>query len=309
MSRQAGLAEQADAALSKSAAREGMWVQVPHPAHSIFYSLMSLVGGTIHLMNHIRSDDVVVSALAQSDRGTPDAENAARHGISVKTIRRWRLEYQVRGRSRGQAHTSAACPQCQGGTLDDGAYAELLGWYLGDGHIVEGRRGVFSLQIYNDQQYVEDNERLLGLIRAVKPNGRPHSRHKTGCVVTTAAWKHWPCLFPQHGPGRKHTRPIVLDTWQQEIVARHAAGFLRGLFHSDGCRAKNWTRRTLSTGEVRRYEYPRWQFSNRSSDIRLLCCRALDAVGVPWRRSNDVTISVSTCVAVARLDELIGPKR
>ena len=21
--------------------------------------------------------------------------------------------------------------------------------------------------------------------------------------------KHWPCVFPQHGPGRKHERPMV----------------------------------------------------------------------------------------------------
>jgi hypothetical protein len=24
--------------------------------------------------------------------------------------------------------------------------------------------------------------------------------------------------FPQHGPGRKHERPIVLEPWQLEIV-------------------------------------------------------------------------------------------
>jgi len=28
----------------------------------------------------------------------------------------------------------------------------------------------------------------------------------------------------------------VLTDWQREIVERHPADFLRGLFHSDGCR-------------------------------------------------------------------------
>src|SRR3546814_15577428 len=38
--------------------------------------------------------------------------------------------------------------------------------------------------------------------------------------------------FPQHGPGRKHERPIVLEPWQVGIVEAHPAAFLRGLFHS-----------------------------------------------------------------------------
>ncbi len=61
-------------------------------------------------------------------------------------------------------------------------------------------------------------------------------------------------------------------------------------------------------GEKRRYEYPRWQFTNRSDDIRELCCWALDLVEVPWRRSGRWVVSVSRREAVARLDALIGPK-
>ena len=32
---------------------------------------------------------------------------------------------------------------------------------------------------------------------------------KIGCTDLATSWKHWPCLFPQHGPGMKHTRLIV----------------------------------------------------------------------------------------------------
>ncbi|WP_246210001.1 transcriptional regulator [Nocardioides piscis] len=182
-----------------------------------------------------------------------------------------------------------------------------MGWYLGDGYISTGRRGVYNLHIYNDRQYEQLNVGILVLMRAVKPGSRPHVRLVPGTVVSTVSWKHWPCLFPQHGPGRKHERPILLEEWQEEIVTAFPGDFLRGLFHSDGCRANNWTTRVVA-GKRRRYDYPRWQFSNRSADIRELCCWALDLVGVPWRESGPWTISVSRREGVAMLDDLVGKK-
>ena len=91
-------------------------------------------------------------------------------------------------------------------------------------------------------------------------------------------------------------------------MEEHPGPFLRGLFHSDGCRVQNWAQRTVDGAAERRY-YPRWHFTNVSTDIRELCCWALDLVDVAWRQSNAKTISVSRREAVARLDELIGPKR
>jgi hypothetical protein len=259
-------------------------------------------------MPHVRPQSVVESALRASDAGIPDRRNAVMHGVAVKTIRRWRRDYQRRGLPRGQSHTSAACPRCEEGWLDTVAYAELLGWYLGDGYISRGRRGVFNLHVYNDVTYVGLNAHVAELMRAVKPGGRPHTRLMgRQCIAITVSWKHWPCLFPQHGPGRKHERPIVLEDWQARIVEEHPEDFLRGLFHSDGSRVANWTQRVVA-GRPKRYDYPRWQFTNVSVDIRELCCWALDLVDVPWRQSNHKTISVSTRSGVARLDALIGPK-
>jgi hypothetical protein len=177
--------------------------------------------------------------------------NAARHGVAIKTIRRWRRLYQRRGLPRGQAHTSAACPRCADSELDEPAYAELLGWYLGDGHISAERRGVWNLHIYNDARYVELNDHVARLMARVKPNGRPHTREVPGCLVTTVSWKHWLCLFPQHGPGRKHHRPIVLEEWQRRVVEHRPGDFLRGLFHSDGCRSNNFATRIVA-GETKR---------------------------------------------------------
>lgn len=87
----------------------------------------------------------------------------------------------------------------------------------------------------------------------------------------------------------------------------HPPDFLRGLFHSDGCRVANWTRKKVA-GEWKRYDYPRWQFCNASEDIRALCCWALDLLDIAWRRSGERVISVSRRDDVARLDALIGPK-
>ncbi|HEY3951871.1 MAG TPA: transcriptional regulator, partial [Streptosporangiaceae bacterium] len=89
--------------------------------------------------------------------------------------------------------------------------------------------------------------------------------------------KHWPCLFPQHGPGGKHERKIELEVWQQRIVDKFTAAFVRGLFHSDGCRTPNRIRRRCNDGD-RWYQYPRYFFTNYSADILRLCGESLDAL-------------------------------
>jgi hypothetical protein len=123
-------------------------------------------------------------------------------------------------------------------------------------------------------------------------------------VRVSCYWKHWPCLFPQHGPGRKHERPIFLADWQQAIVDDHHEEFLRGLIHSDGCRHIN----RVWHGD-KAYEYTRYNFTNASADIRALFCASCDALGIAWRRMNARNISVARREAVAAMDEFIGPKR
>jgi hypothetical protein len=91
------------------------------------------------------------------------------------------------------------------------------------------------------------------------------------------------------------------------MVTEHAGEFVRGLFHSDGCRITNRVRHMLADG-YRWYEYPRYLFDNHSADILRLCGEALDRLGVDWRFSKPTTISVARRAAVARLDEFVGPK-
>jgi hypothetical protein len=111
-------------------------------------------------------------------------------------------------------------------------------------------------------------------------------------------------VFPQHGPGPKHTRSITLEPWQRWVsIERHPELLLRGLIHSDGCRIRNW-----ATARGKRYEYTRYMFSNRSSDIRRIFTDACDRAGVDWRQSNAWTISVSRQKSVQMMDRFIGPK-
>jgi hypothetical protein len=126
---------------------------------------------------------------------------------------------------------------------------------------------------------------------------------KQGCVSVQSYSKHWPCLLPQHGPGRKHERPISLASWQQPVVDQNAGHFLRGLIHSDGCRSLN---RIVKNNKT--YEYPRYLFVNESADIMGLCQASLDRLGISWKMCRRNMLSVARKEAVAALDEHVGPK-
>jgi hypothetical protein len=124
------------------------------------------------------------------------------------------------------------------------------------------------------------------------------------CVTVGVTWRTWLCLFRQHGPGRKHARRIELDPWQRVRVAAEPGPFLRGLIQTDGWRGLNRVR-----VKGRDYAYPRYQFSNRSDDIRRLFTGACDELGVEWRPWSRYHVSVARREAVALLDRFVGPKR
>jgi hypothetical protein len=244
-------------------------------------------------------DRVREEALRLLKRGRTLSDASRTLGVGRAALRAWRSGTPRMMRSHG-------CPQCGDAPLNRPGYAALLGFYLGDGCISRAAR-YFALRVSCDASYPRIIEDVATQLRQVRPQGNVWRVTAPGVVVVQSNWKHWPCLFPQHGPGRKHERPIVLEEWQREIVEEFPADFLRGLFHSDGSRVANWATRRVG-GVTKRYDYPRWQFTNHSADIRDLCCWALDLLDIPWRPSNWKTISVSRRAAVARLDELIGLK-
>ena len=242
-------------------------------------------------------------ALLLSGLNVLDRENALICGVSVQAIRHWR-----RGSRRSEAtERGPRCPRCNGRPMDMTAYAYLLGLYLGDGYLTLGRRGVYALSIFCGDVWPGLADAAERALSDVMPTSSVFRVARAGCHEIKSTSKHWPCLFPQHGPGRKHERKIELEAWQQLIVTEHPGDFARGLFHSDGCRGMNRVRRTLVDGH-RWHEYPRYLFDNRSADILRLCGEALDRLGVDWRFSKPTTISVARRAAVARLDEFVGPK-
>ena len=225
--------------------------------------------------------------------------------VSRAALREW-CERGVEPRGRS---AKAACPRCSPEQeLAELPYSHLLGWYLGDGCLSAARKGVYVLRIVSDNRYPALLDEIQELMGRCHPGSRTFRTSHPGCTEITNAWTHWRCLFPQFGPGRKHTRPILLAPWQREIVERHPREFVRGLLHSDGCRVTNRVRRPNLSDGYCCYAYPRYFFTNVSDDIRGLFCWALDLLDIPWRQSNTRIISVARREAVAALDEFVGPK-
>jgi hypothetical protein len=257
---------------------------------------------------HFLPSSTVELALKLSDAGLADRDNAEIFGVAVNTIRRWRHVYQRLGLPRAPYNPLRLCPRCgDRDLLDEEAYAHLLGWYLGDGSLALLRRGVYVLQVDTDNAYPGLMDEIEQSMRRVKPDGSVHRTARKGCKAIKMQWKHWPCVFPQHGPGRKHNRKIALEDWQQKIVDRHSGMFLRGLFHSDGSRFVNRVHAVTRAGR-QEYEYIRYYFGNKSRDILEICGAALDSLGIPWRYTRPDNLAVSRKDAVAALDKIVGPK-
>ncbi|WP_073952493.1 helix-turn-helix domain-containing protein [Streptomyces kebangsaanensis] len=250
-------------------------------------------------------------ALTLLRDGAKNAEVARRLNVPLGTVGYWKhMDRAKRGECPGRHDPE--CPHCDGRVLDHSAYSYLLGLYLGDGHISQysGHR-VPTLVITCAETWPGLIEECKGAMRAVFPENSVCHRRRTGCREVKVYSKHLHCLFPQHGPGKKHERRIALEAWQQEIVDAHPWEFVRGLIHSDGCRITNWTTRLVG-GARKRYEYPRYFFSNKSDDIRKLFTDALDKVGVEWttlaRGSDPFNISIARRASVALMDVHVGPK-
>ncbi|MFI6057078.1 transcriptional regulator [Streptomyces sp. NPDC051286] len=248
-------------------------------------------------------------ALALLAQGFSQNSVSKQTGISRAAIRSWQTRIEPLGWSR-----AADCPRCgdmPSNPEDPAAYAYLLGLYLGDGCISSAKRGVYFLRIACADAWPGLIDACAEAMQIVRPGNKVFRVQRQGCQYVTCHSKHWPCLFPQHGPGRKHDRKIALEPWQQRIVDAHPWEFIRGLIHSDGCRIINRTTRLVG-GERKRYEYPRYFFTNKSDDIRKLFSDTLTAVGVEWttlaRGSSPLNISVARRASVALMDAHVGPK-
>jgi hypothetical protein len=214
------------------------------------------------------------AALELIAAGHNDCEVARRLGIPRTTVRDWRRPLYAR------KPATTICPRCwrpswRRISFSESDYSELLGLYLGDGHIVRTGRSD-RLRLFLDTRYsqiIADAEALLR--RCFPDHGVGISRSAKGTTTIVSLYcTHLACLFPQHAPGRKHLREIRLEPWQSEILTREPWRFLRGCIRSDGC---------VFVNRTGRYSYISYQFSNHSRDILGLFTLACDLVGVVLR--------------------------
>jgi len=247
----------------------------------------------------VRSFAEYRAAVELIERGHNDCEIERLLGVPRRTVLDWR-----HGRRKSIA-PAAACP----GDHDYAryatpAYAYLLGAYLGDGYISRSKQ-TFVLRLSLDSGYPGIVEEVAAAMETVWPTARTFRVYRCGggCVEVGMRSRHWPCLFPQHGLGRKHERAIVLAAWQRDAVDRYVESFLRGLIHTDGCR---FVARDVSGGKTR--EYVRYSFSNRSDDIKAMFSDACRALGIHCAPAGSREIAISRRADVLRMEEFVGPK-
>lgn len=242
-------------------------------------------GGTVRSTEEF---DTVQRLIAE---GLSDCAIARQTDVPRRTVCQWR---------HGPNHRQALASDGQDfAGLPAEAYCYLLGLYLGDGCISRDAR-TFRLRVTLDAKYPAIVERCRMSIDALMPGQHATThRRSDNCFEVYLYSRHWPRLFPQHGPGKKHHRPIRLEAWQQALVEQATKEFIRGLIDSYGCRTVANDRGVRSV---------RYHFSNRSGDIRGLFCAALDRLGIPWTQNSPYQIAVYRKSATARLDEFVGPK-
>jgi hypothetical protein len=245
--------------------------------------------------------EVRSEALALVATGLNDCEVARRTGIPRSTIRDWRRPSYI---PKFVTH-GLMCPRCWRPAyrrieLTGPNYAELLGLYLGDGHVVRAGR-TMRLRIFLDSRYPGMVREIQALLtRSFPESGVGLTRLDGGSTSVLSLYScHLPCLFPQHGPGKKHERSVRLEDWQQRIVDANPWPFLRGCFRSDGCAFIN------RTGP---YRYLSYEFSNHSADIRDAFTRACDRVDVRYR-VNRTRVRIYRRESVALLAANVGRKQ
>lgn len=241
-----------------------------------------------------------VSALLGT--GLSDREIASATGVNRATVRNWRVaatppEFILRS-ERVASWT----------VVDGASYSYLLGAYLGDGTVCV-QKGIW-LQIVNDRRYPGVTAEILSAMGVIFP-GRPPRKHPSSCGESDVLCVSHPAVlraFPQHGPGRKHLRPIILADWQLELTHTHPGALVRGLIHSDGCRVLNRFKTKLPSGRVAEYEYIRYFFSNHSADIRQIFRDHCALLGIRVTQSNHRNLTVSHRNSVGILEKIVGPK-
>jgi hypothetical protein len=181
-----------------------VWVRIPPGAR--FFSWF--VGASLHdpcmYPTSLRSDAVALVRAVRSRNSV-----SKQLGVSRAALRSW-LDAGVEPKC--PPHSCFVCDERAPENPE--AYALLFGYYLGEGCISRNRR-TFILRISCDRGYPKIIEDVAAAVAAVSARGQPTRVDAPGVVVVHKAWQHWPCVFPQHGPGPRHNRRLVLQqSWR-----------------------------------------------------------------------------------------------
>ena len=146
-------------------------------------------------------------ALALLEQGRSLNSVSRETGISRAAIRSWQ--------DRLEPLPSIANPD-PGPPADDRAYAYLLGLCLClclcDGRISpHPRRTGYYLRIACADAWPGLIHLCREAITKVRPGIGVYALQKEGYAMVTSYSRHWPDLFPQHAPGKKHERQIALE--------------------------------------------------------------------------------------------------
>lgn len=197
-------------------------------------------------------------------------------------------------------------------------YSYLLGLYLGDGYINKQGKYTYKLRITQTKKYIKLIEEHKQALKDVIGCKVGIYQTKVGCVDVFGHSKEIPILFPQCGPGYKHSRKIELEQWQYNIVKTYPKQFIKGLIQTDGCRYIQ----TIKTKNGVR-QYTKYNFTNTSQDIICLFCWACDEIGLYYTthsrnsirpKENTASGAIKTTVTfnkrkdVELLDTFVGPK-
>ena len=174
-----------------------------------------------------------------------------------------------------------------------------VGIYLGDGCLTKAPKGVWRLRIFQDQRYVSLIRQCAGAILSSR-SVEAGTVRRLGCVEIYSNWKHWLCLFPQHGPGPKHRRRFVCRTgssarptlcrWTRCAVLSSPTAAAR----STGSADRPWTGSRNTNTSATTSPMPR-RISGMFAD-------ACDLVGVEHRVMTERVISVARRSSVEILD-------
>ena len=202
--------------------------------------------------------------------GVIDRENARICGVSIRAIRHWRAGDRRADRVEPGTSSKPTCPHCHGRARDDAAYAYPLGLYR-ERPLTRGPRSHVLWLACSDAWpgLLDLGKQTMSL---VMPSSSVFcaSRTGVGCTYVKSVSRHWPCLLPQHGPGRKHERKIdqcpgSKRSWPGIQEASPAASSI------PMAAASSITFAARSRTGIAGMKYPRYLFVNRSADIHRLC--------------------------------------